>query len=344
MGRKFSSLDTTNKLLLLLVIPVFFFVLKELSAIFIPLIIASFFVLLFMPLVRWASRRNIPRWVSIVFVFFVFFFVVRLGILFLHLTSNEFRTTDAQTWQTMVSEFKNFVVYFAQIIGVNEEVLLAHMQEKDITTTIYENLGNVLTIVQRTGSIIFMSAFFMVLLLASSFNAQNLLQVTLFKDKMPSMRTYITIEKSISKFILVKFLISLVTGISFSILCYFFDIKFAIFWGLLAFVLNFIQMIGSIISTAVMCVFALTQIPTMSMIVLFIVIAIAIQIFWGSILEPIFMGKTFSINTVTIIVMLFFWGYVWNIPGMILAVPLTVMVKTILEQFDKTKKFAELMS
>ncbi len=56
------------------------------------------------------------------------------------------------------------------------------------------------------------------------------------------------------------------------------------------------------------------------------------------------MGRTFSINTVTIIVMLFFWGYVWNIPGMILAVPLTVMVKTILEQFDKTKQVAQLMS
>ena len=82
----------------------------------------------------------------------------------------------------------------------------------------------------------------------------------------------------------------------------------------------------------------------MSVTVLFIVLAIAIQLLFGSILEPIFMGKTFSINTVTIIVMLFFWGYVWNIPGMILAVPLTVTMKTIMEQFDRTRAIAALMS
>ena len=344
MGRKFASLDTTNKLLMLLVLPVFFLVLKELSAIFVPLIIASFFVLLFMPLIRWANRRNVPRWVSIVVIFVIFFIVVRSCVWLLQLTGNEFRTTDPQTWQNILAEFNNFVVHFMQLIGLNEDVFLEYMKTNDITTTIYDNIGKVFVAVQRTASIIFMSAFFIVLLIASSFNAQNLLQVTLFKDKMPSMRTYITIERSISKFILVKFLISLFTGISFSVLCYFFDVKFARFWGMLAFILNFIQMIGSIISTAVMCVFGLTQIATMPMIVLFIVIAILIQIFWGSILEPIFMGRTFSINTVTIIVMLFFWGYVWNIPGMILAVPLTVMVKTILEQFDKTKQVAQLMS
>ena len=103
-------------------------------------------------------------------------------------------------------------------------------------------------------------------------------------------------------------------------------------------------MIGSIISTAIMCVFAVTFLPTMSVTLLFIVLAIAIQLLFGSILEPIFMGKTFSINTVTIIVMLFFWGYVWNIPGMILAVPLTVTMKTIMEQFDRTRAIAALMS
>lgn len=344
MGRKFASLDTTNKLLLLLVLPVFFLVLKELSSIFVPLVIASFFVLLFMPLIRWANRRNVPRWVSIVVIFIIFFIVVRSCIWLLQLTGNEFRTTDPQTWQNILDELNTFVVHFLQLIGLNEDAFFHYMQENDLTTAIYENIGKVFAAIQRTASILFMSAFFIILLIASSFNAQNLLQVTLFKDKMPSMRTYITIEKSISKFILVKFLISLFTGISFSVLCYFFDVKFAIFWGMLAFILNFIQMIGSIISTTLVCVFALTQIATMPLIVLFIVIAIAIQIFWGSILEPIFMGRTFSINTVTIIVMLFFWGYVWNIPGMILAVPLTVMVKTILEQFEKTKQIAQLMS
>ncbi|MBO4777394.1 MAG: AI-2E family transporter [Bacteroidales bacterium] len=342
--RKFASLDTTNKLLMLLVLPMMFLILKELSNIFVPLIVACFFALLFMPFLRWTTRKNIPRFVAIIVIFVIFIVVVRCCIWILQLTSQEIRNTDVQTWQAIYANFKDFVIRLAVIAGLSEESILEHFQETDLISTLYENAGNVFNAVRKTFSIVFMSIFFMILLLASSFNGQRFLEVLLLKDKTSSMRTYITIEKSISKFILVKVLISLFTGISFTVLCYCFDVQFPIFWGVLAFVLNFIQMIGSIISTAIMCVFALTCLPTMSVTILFIVLAIAIQLLFGSILEPIFMGKTFSINTVTIIVMLFFWGYVWNIPGMILAVPLTVAMKTIMEQFDRTKKIAELMS
>lgn len=344
MGRKFASLDTTNKLLILLVLPVIVFVLKELSNIFVPLVIATFFTLLFMPFMRWTASKHIPRWVAILIIFFIFFVIIRFCIWILQLTSSEFRSTDPQTWLLIQSRASEIISRFLSVIGIDETIFKEHLQEFDLATTLYENLGTVFQTIRKTATIIFMSVFFLILLLSSSFKAQNLLQLALFKDKMPSVRTYVTIEKSISKFIFVKVLISLATGISFSILCYCFGVKFAIFWGVLAFVLNFIQMIGSIISTAIMCLFALTQIPTMSMLVLFVVLAIALQLLFGSVLEPIFMGKTFSINTVTIIIMLFVWGYIWNIPGMILAVPLTVMVKTILEHFSKTRPIAEMMS
>ncbi len=343
MGRRFASLDTTNKLLCLLVLPVIVFILKELSSIFVPLVIACFFVLLFMPMLRLGAKYNIPRWVSIIFIFLLFFVVIWCCVWILQLTSAEFRSTDPQTWLLIQSRAAEVISSLLAFAGIDKEVFLEHIQEFDLATTLYDNLGNVFLAVRKTASIIFMSLFFLILLLSSSFDAQKILELV-FKDKMPSIRTYVTIEKSISKFIFVKFLISLVTGISFALLCYFFGVKFAIFWGVLAFILNFIQMIGSIISTAIMCMFALTQIPVMSMLILFIILAVALQLLFGSVLEPIFMGRTFSINTVTIIIMLFFWGYVWNIPGMILAVPLTVMVKTVLEHFDKTRVIARLMS
>jgi predicted PurR-regulated permease PerM len=56
------------------------------------------------------------------------------------------------------------------------------------------------------------------------------------------------------------------------------------------------------------------------------------------------MGKSFSINIITILVMLMLWGYIWGIPGMIMAIPLTVFIKIILEQFPKTKLIADLIS
>jgi predicted PurR-regulated permease PerM len=56
------------------------------------------------------------------------------------------------------------------------------------------------------------------------------------------------------------------------------------------------------------------------------------------------MGKSFSINIITVLVMLMLWGYIWGIPGLIMAIPITVFIKIILEQFQSTKVIASLLS
>jgi len=91
-------------------------------------------------------------------------------------------------------------------------------------------------------------------------------------------------------------------------------------------------------------IFSFAQIDQTGTLVAFIFIIIGIQILFGSILEPIFMGKTFSINTITILIMLMFWGYLWGIPGLILSVPITVALKTILDQFPRTQIISKIMS
>ncbi|CAN0451187.1 unnamed protein product, partial [Scytosiphon promiscuus] len=69
-----------------------------------------------------------------------------------------------------------------------------------------------------------------------------------------------------------------------------------------------------------------------------------VQVLFGSILEPVFMGKSFSINIITVLVMLMLWGYIWGVPGLIMAIPITVFIKIILEQFPQTKIIASLIS
>jgi predicted PurR-regulated permease PerM len=69
-----------------------------------------------------------------------------------------------------------------------------------------------------------------------------------------------------------------------------------------------------------------------------------VQVLFGAILEPIFMGKSFSINIIAVLVMLMFWGFLWGIPGLIMAIPITVFIKIILEQFSSTRIIASLLS
>ena len=54
------------------------------------------------------------------------------------------------------------------------------------------------------------------------------------------------------------------------------------------------------------------------------------------------MGKTFSINTVTVLIMLMLWGYIWGVPGLIMSIPITVLVKAILEQNPNGKQLPDL--
>jgi predicted PurR-regulated permease PerM len=73
-------------------------------------------------------------------------------------------------------------------------------------------------------------------------------------------------------------------------------------------------------------------------------VIIGIQVLFGGVVEPVFMGKSFSINIITILIMLMFWGYLWGVPGLIMSVPLTVFIKIILEQYPSTRMVATMMS
>ena len=152
------------------------------------------------------------------------------------------------------------------------------------------------------------------------------------------------VEKDILKFIVVKFLLSLFTGIGFSIACYAFDVSFPIFWGLFAFAINFIQMIGSVISVVVLSAFALVEIDNTGTLFFFVLSITGVQVLFGAILEPILMGKSFQINTITVLIMLALWGFIWGVPGLILSIPITALIKKIMEKFPGTAVYARIMS
>ncbi|MGC1633013.1 MAG: AI-2E family transporter [Gelidibacter sp.] len=116
------------------------------------------------------------------------------------------------------------------------------------------------------------------------------------------------------------------------------------FWGLFVFLINFVQMIGSFISVISLSIFAFVELDPTGNLHFFILAITTAQVIFGAILEPIFMGKSFSINIITVLVMLMFWGFIWGISGMIMSIPITVFLKIILEQFPNTRIIANLLS
>ena len=331
---------TTNILLLIIVVPLVFYLLKILSFIFIPLVFSMFIALLFLPLMRWFGKRKVPKFVSVIIVILLIVTGLKIGVELVQLSSKQIMTSDAAFFDKAQVKLNEIVFYLEDNFGIEfqkDKSVLFQFLEK-------ENIGSTFDFLRKFLTSILMTAFFVVLWLVESINVHKLLNNTLLKQKHASIRAFMKIEKDLITFIKVKFFVSMLTGIATGLACLFFDVSFPIFWGLFAFVINFVQMVGSFIAVVSLSIFAFVELDQTGTLLFFVLAISGVQILIGAILEPIFMGNSFSINIIAVLVMLMFWGFLWGIPGLIMAIPITVFIKIILEQFPSTKIIAGLLS
>jgi AI-2 transport protein TqsA len=339
-----KDIGTTNRLLLIIVVPFIFYLLKELAFIFVPLFFAMFLALLFLPLMRWFKKKKVPTALGVSAVVGILISALILAGRLVRIAVREVLSADNSIVEVAGAKLLGIVVSIESFFGmervVGVEVLDHYLKDFDLV----DNLGPLFGMVGDTLTMTLMTVFYVVLLLAGSINLQDVLQTVIFPHKYASIKVFRRIEKDIIKFIRVKFVISFFTGLGFTLACLFFDVSFPILWGLFAFLINFVQMVGSIVSVVLLSLFAMVEIDSSGTLLAFILVIIGVQVLMGSILEPIFLGKTFSINVITVLVMLMLWSYIWGVPGLIMAIPITVLLKIILEQFPNTKVIARLMS
>ncbi|PIQ47212.1 MAG: AI-2E family transporter, partial [Cytophagales bacterium CG12_big_fil_rev_8_21_14_0_65_40_12] len=311
------DLKTTNTLLLIIVIPLVFYLLKILSFILIPLVFSMFIALLFLPLMRWLNKKHVPKTLSIIIVILIIAGVLKVGGELIQLSSREILAPENDIFDKAKAKIMDLIASVETLFGVQlleGENAVSNFLKKDSSV---KNVGSILGFVGNTISMTLMTAFFAILWLAESINFQKLLNSTILKKEYASIKAFMKIEKDLITFIKVKFFVSLFTGIGISLACVFFGVSFPIFWGLFAFVINFVQMIGSFVSVILLTLFAFIEIESMSTLLFFALSITGVQALFGGVLEPIMMGKSFSINIITILVMLMLWGYIWGIPGMI---------------------------
>lgn len=163
------------------------------------------------------------------------------------------------------------------------------------------------------------------------------------KQEEAALKTFNRIKDSVSAYIKVKTLVSFITGTGVGLVCLFFGIDYALLWGFLAFVLNYIPYIGSLIATVPPLVLAIISFGDVSKVILFFVCLEGVQLVMGNVFEPRWMGSSFSINTVSVLFGFVFWAFMWGTAGMLLAVPLTFMFKVILEHVSAAQVVVRLM-
>jgi AI-2 transport protein TqsA len=122
-------------------------------------------------------------------------------------------------------------------------------------------------------------------------------------------------------------------------------VEFALVWGMLTFLLNFIPTIGSFVAVLLPLGVAFFQFSD-HLIMLFwlALILIAIQFTIGNLVDPRVVGKSLNLSPLVVLFSLIFWGWLWGIIGMFLAVPLAVIAKIIFENIDSLRFLSVLMS
>jgi len=154
---------------------------------------------------------------------------------------------------------------------------------------------------------------------------------------------YEKIQKTVQSYVVMKTIIAFATGFLVWLTCIIMDVQFAFLWGFIVFILDFIPFIGSLFAILLPTAMGFVVFDSTGTLFVFFLILFAIQQITGNILEPVLMGNQLNLNTITAMAGLVFWGSIWGVAGMLLAIPLLVVLKMIFEETEDLSFLGRLM-
>jgi predicted PurR-regulated permease PerM len=190
-------------------------------------------------------------------------------------------------------------------------------------------LGTTLQTVASVFSLGFLVALISVFILAEATIFPFKFQAILGHDRQGRVRITKTIEE-VQVYLGIKTLVSLATGVLAGVFCWLMNLDFPILLGLTAFALNYVPTIGSIIAAIPAMILALI-LHDVSWMLLVGLGYMGINTLFGNIIEPNLMGRRLGLSTLVVVLSLLFWGWLWGPAGALLSVPLTMVLKIVLE-------------
>jgi AI-2 transport protein TqsA len=152
------------------------------------------------------------------------------------------------------------------------------------------------------------------------------------------------IDRQVQKYLIIKTGIGLLSGMATMIVLLAFGVRFALLFGFLTFLLNFIPSLGSITSMGLASITAAFQFGRIIPALWILILLVSLDAVISNVLEPKLMGHGLGLSPLVVLFSLFFWGWLWGIPGMILAVPIMAVIKIVCANIPVLMPMAEMMS
>jgi predicted PurR-regulated permease PerM len=312
------------------------------APILLPFSVALFLAVLTLPIVYWLRSHKIPTSLAIFLAVAVDVAIFGLLILIASQSIAEFqdrlpryanRLTDIwASWLSGLegSEFPG-AVYLARYLTAD---MIDPQQVVNLA-------GGTLQQVFAFASNAFLVFLVLIFILGEAMVFPAKYRAILGREEGHSTRLAMIVEQ-VQEYLGIKTFTSLATGILVGVWCWFMDLDFPVLLGLVAFVLNYVPTIGSIIASVPALLLALIQVGIGHALIVGIGFA-GVNMIFGNIIEPNLLGRRLGLSTLVVILSLIFWGWVWGPVGAILAVPLTMIVKIMLENTSDLRWVAVLL-
>ena len=305
---------------------------KLAGEIVIPFLLSLFIAIICSPAIRFMTKQKIPLGLAItlMLIFIVILFLFLAGMI-----------------NSTIREFTASIPQYKEILQIRLETLKTFITEWNIPLTIpdvsalesfdpsmvMQLVSRVLLSFSNVVSNVFMLLLVVVFMLLESPVIKYKITLAFNGGKSnfnQEVEHLSRVVESIIRYLGVKTLMSALTGITIYVVLDIFSVQYGVLWAVLAFLLNYIPNIGSVLAGIPIVLQALLGV-------------IAINMLVGNILEPRMMGKTLGLSTLVVTLSLLFWGWLLGTVGMLLSVPLTMALKIALESSQNTIQYAVLL-
>ena len=319
---------------------------------FLPVILAVVFNFLFAPIIRTLKRFRVPEALSsalVIMAAFTFF-----GFLAYELSGPlaEWLEKAPETGAKLQKKIQPLRKYFEKVSATSEQVekLTSTKPENEKTPQRVElKKASLLdTLFSGTSKLVFSLLVVIVLLyflLASGdlFLAKLVHVLPTLADKKKAVQIAREIEGNISQYLLTITLINAGIGVLGGLLFWAFGMPNPALWGAIAGLLNFIPTVGSLSVAVILTLVATTTFPSLTHALLVPAAFLTLTILVGTFVSPLIMGRRLTLNPVVIFLGLSFWGWLWGIPGALLAVPMLAMFKIFCDHIEPLAPIGEFL-
>ena len=312
--------------------------LKAAETLAVPFLLAAFIATIAATPMFWLERHRTPGWLAMLLV------VAAMVVLLLGLGALVAQSASAFSAKLPFYQVRLTALFGAALtwlesqgIGLSKELLMQHFNPGtalDMAGRTLAGLGGVLS-----NSFLILLTVIFILAEANSFPRK-------LRDVLPdperSMPLFAKFAANVNRYIAIKSSVSLATGLAITLYLAGLGVDFPVLWGLLAFLLNFVPAIGSIIAAVPAVLLALVQLGPGHALAVAAGYA-AVNLAMGNVVEPRFMGRGLGLSTLVVFLSLVLWGWVLGPVGMLLSVPLTMTAKIALEANPSTVWLAHLL-